>query len=273
MLVALALGAAGSSTLAGAEEAAAKAASAAPAADHSVAVVNGSTITQGELDAYSKRRPKTPATAAHGEGGQESLVNELVAQELLVQEAQKRGLDKSPTVMAELEMLRRGLLAREAVQAYLADHPISDADLKKEYDTLVAKMAGKEYKAKHILLETEDAAKQVIAELDKGAKFDDLAKTKSTGPSANEGGDLGWFSPDQMVKPFSDAVAVLKKGSYTEQPVQTQFGWHVILLEDTRDTPIPAFDEVKDQVRSFMAQRDVQKYLGDLRAKAKVEIN
>ncbi len=242
--------------------------SAAPASaeEKPVATVNGKPIPAILVDAYAKRRPGNPAEVKRDE-----LVNELVAQELLVQDAVHRGIDKDPELQAEVEVLRRGLLAGRAVKAYLAEHPISDEAMQAEYKVLAPRLATTEFKARHILLKSEDEAKAVIAELKKGADFAELAKTKSIGPSSKSGGDLGWFSADQMVKPFSDAVAGMEKGKYSAEPVQTQFGWHVILLEDTRSTPAPTFDAVKDQLHTYMEQKATQAYLKDLESKAKVE--
>lgn len=237
------------------------------AAAETLATVNGQTITPVLVEAYAKRRPKEG-----GEVSQEVLVGELVAQELLVQEALKQGLEKDEKLQAELEVMRRGLLAGRAVQSYLAAHPISDEALQKEYEVLAPRMSTTEFKARHILVKTEDEAKAIIKELDGGADFAELAKSKSTGPSGKSGGDLGWFAANQMVKPFADAVAVMEKGKYSAQPVQTQFGWHVILLEDSRTTPAPALDDIRDQLTEFLQQRATQEWLNELRAKAKIEL-
>ena len=132
-------------------------------------------------------------------------------------------------------------------------------------------MTGKEYKARHILVKTEDEAKAVVKQLDDGSDFAKLAKEKSTGPSGKTGGDLGWFRPQQMVPPFSDAVAAMKKNTYTKKPVKTQFGWHVIKLEDLRDVQPPKFEDIKDQVKTIVQTKRVQKYVKSLRDKAKID--
>jgi len=149
---------------------------------------------------------------------------------------------------------------------------ISDANMKKAYDGFVKELGTVEYKARHILLSTEKEANDVIAELDKGADFANTATHKSVGPSAESGGDLGWFAPNQMVKPFSDAVSLLKKGEYSKKPVNTQFGWHVIKLEDTRKLPPPAFDEIKGQLQMRLQQQVIESYLENLRKKAKISM-
>jgi peptidyl-prolyl cis-trans isomerase C len=160
-------------------------------------------------------------------------------------------------------------------QAYVADfvktHPVSDAQLKAEYDRLRAARGDKEYKARHILVEKEEEAKAVIADLKKGKKFEELAKQSKDPGSKDRGGELDWNSPSGYVKPFADAMVKLEKGKYTEQPVQTQFGWHVILVEDVRPTKFPAFEEVKPQLTERLQQQAFSKSVADLRAKAKVE--
>jgi peptidyl-prolyl cis-trans isomerase C len=236
----------------------------AAAAEKSVATVNGVAIPQSLMDAYTKHRPPS---ANQGE----AVVNELVAQELLVQEAKRRGIDKNPMVRAEIEVLKRGVLAGNAIKAYLEEHPVSEADMKAEYKRMVPNLASDEYKARHILLKTEDEAKAVIADLKKGGDFVALARKKSTGPSAKNGGDLGWFNPAQMVPPFAEAVKGMKKGAYSAAPVQTQFGWHVILLEDTRTKPAPSYEQVKPQLAAFMKQKATQDYIKSLEEKAKIE--
>jgi len=149
-------------------------------------------------------------------------------------------------------------------------NPISDEELKKLYDEQVPK--GNEYKARHILVEDEEAAKKLIVELDGGADFSELAKEHSTGPSGKTGGELGWFSPQQMVAPFSEAAATLEKGSYTKQPVKTQFGWHIIILDDVRESTPPAFEEVKPQLQTFVQKQRIQDYIASLRQSATIEI-
>ncbi len=158
------------------------------------------------------------------------------------------------------------------LQKQAKKNPVSDKELRKEYDSKVAGANLKEYKARHILLKSEADAKSVIAELDSGANFAELAKSKSTGPTAKNGGDLGWFKPNQMVPPFAQAVSEMKKGSYTKKPVKTQFGWHVIKLEDERKLTPPKFEEVKEQIRSIKTNQKIQQYVIELRKKAKVDI-
>ena len=238
-----------------------------------LATVNGAPITQEMFDAYSSKRN----AQTHGQGGatpatSETVLNELINVELVMQDAEKKGIETRPEIQKQMEWQRRSLLVTAGMRDYLDAHPISDEELKKAYDTEIAKLDKTEYKARHILLETEAEAKDVIAQLDKGGDFAELAKEKSKGPTGKQGGDLGWFSPSRMVKPFSDAVAALDKGDYTKEPVQTQFGWHVILLEDKRELTPPAFDQVKDQLQPGLQKQRVDQYLEELRKSAKIDI-
>lgn len=235
-----------------------------------IANVNGTAITLDEFNEYAAHRiqPGNKPTAAEAK----AIVNELVSLELVVQEALKKGLDKKPDVVKNIEAQRRILLANAALKDYIESHPITDEQLKKEYDLRVAGAGTRELKARHILVKTEAEAKAIIAQLGKGADFAKLAKEKSSDSSAKEGGDLGWFNPNQMVKPFSDAALALKKGEYTKTPVQSQFGWHVIMLEDSRSPQAPPFDQMKERVRNFMQQKMSQEFIEGLKAAGKVEI-
>jgi peptidyl-prolyl cis-trans isomerase C len=163
------------------------------------------------------------------------------------------------------------VLARAAIQDFTNTNPVTDEMAKQLYETQLG-APGKEYKASHILVETQDEAVAIIGELDGGADFAELAKSKSTGPSGASGGQLGWFAPAQMVQPFSAAAAELEKGSYSKEPVETQFGWHVILLEDTRERTPPSFEEVKDRLKLVMANKRLQEHLQEVRAAADIAI-
>jgi peptidyl-prolyl cis-trans isomerase C len=200
------------------------------------------------------------------------LLNELVNTVMIAQDAVKQGLDKHPELQAAVDVARYRILAEAAVEQYLRDHPVEEKDIEALYKANYADAKLTEYKARHILLKTEDEAKAVIAELDKGADFAELAKTKSTGPSGPNGGDLGWFEGGQMVKPFADAVATMKKGGHSAQPVQTQFGWHVIKLEDSRPQTPPKLDEVRGQLSEDLQRDHVADFIRDIRAKADVKV-
>jgi peptidyl-prolyl cis-trans isomerase C len=188
------------------------------------------------------------------------------------QEAEKQGIGKDGETAARLELERYNVLANALFQGKAKSIAPTDADLKAEYDKQVASMPKTEYKARHILVPTEDAAKQAIAQIQKGAKFEDVAKKASTDGSKDQGGDLGWFAPGQMVKPFSEAVEKLQKGQMTQAPVKTDFGWHVIRLDDTRPVAPPPFDAVKDRLGPMVQQRQLREYVEGLRKAAKVEV-
>jgi peptidyl-prolyl cis-trans isomerase C len=235
-----------------------------------VAVVNGTSITKAAFDQYAQQlRGKAKVDSAEAS---KSLVDQLVMEELLVQEANKQKLAEDPQVKQQLAMVERNLLASTVVRKMLSANAPSEEAIQKEYDTAIAAMKGKEYKASHILVDSEDKAKEVIAELQKGGNFAELAKTKSSDSSAANGGDLGWFTPSMMVPPFAEAVAKMEKGKYSEQPVQTPFGWHVILLEDIRDATPPSMEELKPQITQMLQSRMVNDYLEKLKAGAKIEI-
>jgi peptidyl-prolyl cis-trans isomerase C len=234
-----------------------------------IATVNGTPIMKSVLDIYGAQRK-----AKKDEGEQvddQEILNEVISLELMRQESVSKGLDTSPTVVATLDQQTRTLLAGAAIRDYVQKNPVTDEQARKVYDKEIAK-PGTEYKARHILLKTREEADEVIHELDKGGDFSALAKEKSTDTSASEGGELGWFSTAQMVQPFAEAVAGLEKGSYTEVPVQTQFGWHVILLEDTRKSTPPAFDDIKDRLKVLVANQQLQQHIQQIREAANIEI-
>lgn len=236
-----------------------------------LAMVNGSPISQEMYDVYaSKRGAQTQAGAPAPE--RDTVLNELINVELVTQDAVNKGIDKRPEIEEQMAWQRRSLLVTAGMRDYIEANPITDADLQKAYDEEVAGMDKTEYKARHILVKTEDEAKEIIKELDGGADFAELAKEKSTGPTGKNGGDLGWFAPGSMVKTFSEAAAGMDKGTYTKTPVQTQFGWHVILLEDTRDMTPPPFDQVKAQLQPKVQKARIDSYIEQLRQHAKIDI-
>jgi len=193
--------------------------------------------------------------------------DELNTRELLVREAKKQGIDKNPAVKTEVDLAGQTVIVRSYMAEYLKAHPVSDEALHKEYDQIKAQIGDKEYKVRHILVENEADAKEIIAALQKGEKFEKLAeRSKDTGSKVN-GGDLDWNAPANFVKPFSDAMVALPKGKFTTTPVQTQFGWHVIEVDDIRDAKVPPFDDVKPQLAQRMQGQVVDAYLKDLRAK------
>jgi peptidyl-prolyl cis-trans isomerase C len=196
-----------------------------------------------------------------------ALRDELNTRELLSREGKKKGLDKNNDVKTQMDLAAQTVLVRAYVADWVKENPISDAMLRKEYDAIKAQIGDREYKVRHILVEKEDEAKDVVASLQKGEKFEKLAeRSKDPGSKAN-GGDLDWNAPANFVKPFADAMVATPKGKFTAQPVQTQFGWHVILVEDIREAKVPSFDEVKPQLQQRMQGQILEAYFRDLRAK------
>jgi len=234
------------------------------------AIVNGKAVPKARMDALAQQlaaagRPVTPEM-------QGQLREEIVAREVFMQEAQKQGLDATEDYKNQLELARQAILIRALFENYRKTNPVSDADVKAEYDKFVAANGGKEYKARHILVETEDQAKKIMADLKKGAKFEDIAKKQSKDPgSGANGGDLDWANPANFVPEFSEAMIKLKKGETTPAPIKTQFGWHIIRVDDIRQAQLPKLEEVKPQVTQQLQQQRLQKYQEELRAKAKVE--
>lgn len=269
--IAVALVAASLAFAAGAQDKAEKApkkASASAAAGR--VVVNGVAIPQNRIDAMNKEltaqgQPETPERLA-------AIKDELVNREVLAQAAAKRGLDKNPDVAAQMEMARQAVLVRALFENEMKANPITDADLQKQYETFKAQMGSNEYKVRHILVEKEDEAKVIIADLNKGGDFAKLAKDKSKDPgSKDNGGDLDWGPSARYVKPFSEAVVKLPKGQTTTAPVKTDFGWHVIRVDDVRPMKVPEFSELKEQFRQRAQQQQIQKLVQELRTKAKIE--
>ncbi len=235
-----------------------------------IATVNGREIPAiyGDMAKQTLLSQGAPNDANLDARAREALIN----QELLSRAAIDKGLDKNPKLVAAMEMLRREQLTKAYLEDYVKNHPVTDAEIKAEYDKAKAAAGGNEYKARHVLVKTEAEAKAIIAQLDKKVAFDKLAREKSldTG-SAKNGGDLGWNVPGTFVKAFGEAMQKLKKGETTKVPVQTQFGWHVIRLDDMRPTQFPALDAVKNEVRQQVEQKRVRDAITELRAKAKIE--
>jgi peptidyl-prolyl cis-trans isomerase C len=245
------------------------AAAAFPAMAQNLAVVNGKPVPSSRADAMIKQ------LAAQGQQDSAQLRSmvkeELINREILIQEADKLGLGNSPDVKSQLDIARQSIVIRALVADYLKKHPVTDAEVKAEYDKFKSQAGDKEYRARHILVDKEEDAKGIIAKLKGGAKFEDLAKQSKDPGSAANGGDLDWASPASYVKPFSDALVGLQKGQITETPVKTQFGYHVIKLEDVRAAKVPALEEVKPQIAESLQQKKLQAYQEDLRKKAKIQ--
>ncbi|HET7650753.1 MAG TPA: peptidylprolyl isomerase [Gammaproteobacteria bacterium] len=236
-----------------------------------LATVNGTPITNDMFRAYV--RTLTGGQEPQLDAQKRQLVlDRLIDMTVLAQTAEKDGLAKDPKVAAELAVQHKALLAQSQVRKYLDEHPVTDDQIKAEYDKRVKSMPGQEFRARHILVSNEKLAKSIIEQLKHGANFATLAKKYSKDGSAKSGGELGWFSPDQMVPEFSKAVEGLKKGQFTTTPVQTQFGWHVIQLEDTRSQPAPSLDSMRQQLENELQGQNIQNYVNGLRSAAKVDI-
>ena len=243
-----------------------------PAAGDIAATVNGTPISKSSVDKIIGQRstmgqPDSPET-------RKAVINQLAMTMLVSQEAIKKNLDKTPEVIDQINLTRQSILANAYVEDYIKNNPVSDDMLKAEYDKVKAQMSGTEYKARHILVAKEAEAKVIIAKLKKNPRlFDSLARQYSKDPgSRNKGGDLGWFDPRGMVPEFGAAVAKLAKGKFTLEPVKTQFGYHVILLEDTRAKQVPTFEQVKPQLVKRVQDQNIKKLIDDMMAKAKIEI-
>jgi peptidyl-prolyl cis-trans isomerase C len=242
----------------------------APDNSPTLATVNGTPITQDFFDSYIKQIAGRPASDLTEQQRSAALDN-LVRGELVTQEAMKQGLDKNKDTAALLELTRMNVLEQVIATNYLKDKKPTEQDLRKEYETEVEALPKTEYHAKHILVATEPYAQKVIQNLEKGAKFEEVAKKESMDPSKDNGGDLGWFTPDRMDKAFADAVTSLKPGEYTRKPVQTQYGWHVIELVETRDVAAPPFDSVRQRLEQSLQAKRFRAYTDELMRNAKVD--
>lgn len=235
-----------------------------------LAIVNGKAVPKTRMDALAQQvvrsgRPMTPDVEAQ-------IKEEVIAREIFMQEAQKRGLDATDDFKAQLELARQTILIRELFSKFQETNAVTDADIKAEYDKFVAANGGKEYRSRHILVETEDQAKAIYASLKKGAKFEDIAKKQSKDPgSGAKGGDLDWAAPGNFVKEFSDAMVGLKKGETRTSAVKSQFGFHIIRLDDIREAQLPKLEEVKPQISQQLQQQRMATFQQEMRAKAKVE--
>jgi peptidyl-prolyl cis-trans isomerase C len=239
-----------------------------------VAIVNGKAVPKSRVDAFLKQIQAQ--AAAQGQQLPPDLDvrvrDKIVMDEIFTQEAEKRGLTASTEYKVQMEAARQAILAQALITSYTKSHPITDADMHAEYDKFKAKSAGTEYRARHILVEKEDDAKALIAQIKAGASFEDLAKKNSKDPgSGANGGDLDFAAPGSYVPEFSQAMVALKKGEMTQEPVKTQFGYHIIKLEDTREAQFPPFDDVKGQLKQQMEKQQVATYRDEVRAKAKTD--
>jgi peptidyl-prolyl cis-trans isomerase C len=235
-----------------------------------VAIVNGKPVPMARVEMLASQLTKAGRPVSDEVRAQ--IKDEVITREIFMQEAQKRGLAASADYKAQMELARQTILIRELFADYQKKNPVTDADLKAEYEKFVASNGGKEFKARHILVEKEDEAKAIIASLKKGEKFEDLAKkmSKDAGSGAN-GGDLDWANASSYVPEFSAAMVKLTKGQLTDEPIKSQFGWHVIRVDDIRDAKLPSFEEIKPQISQQMTQQKLAQFQEELRKKAVVK--
>lgn len=245
------------------------AAPAAAPAEGVLATVNGKAIPQGRADIMIKNQ------VAQGQQDGDQLRNavreELIRREVLTQAAAAKGLDKNTALVHQAELAKQAVLIQAYLQDYVRSHPVTEDTIKAEYEKIKTGLGNKEYKARHILVKTEDKAKEIIGKLQAGEKFEDLAKDSEDPGSKDRGGDLGWSAPAQYVKPFSEALVKLEKGKFTPQPVRSDFGYHIIKLEDVRDLKLPSYDEAKPQIAQRLEQQTIAAHVNELRQKAAVK--
>jgi peptidyl-prolyl cis-trans isomerase C len=235
-----------------------------------IAIVNGVAIPKERVEALAQQVARSGRQVTPEMQGQ--LRDEIIAREIFAQEAHNKGLDATEDYKNQIELTKQSILIRELFTDFQKNNAVSDEEAKAEYDKFASANAVKEYKARHILVEKEADAMDIIAKIKKGAKFEDLAKKLSKDPgSGAKGGDLDWAAPGNYVKEFSDALTELQKGKMTDKPVKSQFGYHVIRLDDVRDAQLPKFEDVKPQITQQLLQQKMAKYQEELRAKAKIE--
>jgi peptidyl-prolyl cis-trans isomerase C len=241
------------------------------AAAQNIAIVNGKAVPKARFDTLMTQitkqgnQPRTPEL-------ERQVKDELVLREIFVQEAERAGVQRSDEYKQQMDLARQSLLIRELFTSYQKKNPVTDEQLKAEYDKLKGQNSGKEYRARHILVEKEDEAKALVAKIKGGAKFEDLAKASSKDPgSAQNGGDLDWAAPGNYVPEFSQAMTKLEKGKFTEEPVKSQFGYHIIQLEDVREAQFPPLEDIKAQLRQRLEQQKMAKFQEELKAKAKTD--
>jgi peptidyl-prolyl cis-trans isomerase C len=241
-----------------------------PALAQNVATVNGKAIPASRVDQMVKQ-VVAQGRATDSPQLREMIKKDLIGREVLIQEADKQGVGARADVKAAIDNARQSIIINAMLADFVKKNPVKDAEIKAEYDKAKAGAPDKEYHARHILVEKEDDAKAIITKLKGGAKFDELAKQSKDPGSAAQGGDLGWTDPTRFVPEFSKAMTALQKGGITDTPVKTQYGYHVIKLEDVRPVQIPPLEQVKQQVAEQIQQRKLAEYRDSLMKKATVK--
>ncbi|MCK5640669.1 MAG: peptidylprolyl isomerase [Gammaproteobacteria bacterium] len=217
-------------------------------AEKTIATVNGTSLYQSDIDSYIREQNMGADEAQD----RSRIIDGLISRELVHQDALAKGLHKDAEIKKELANIKLRVLVNASVRQHLEKNPITEKQMRAEYEERIGSISPQEYKARHILVKTEKEANELIKKLDKGSKFEELAEKHSTGPSGPNGGDLGWFGLEQMVPPFAMATQALDKGKHSKKPVETQFGWHIIKLEDTRKAAPPSFEDVKSNISSML---------------------
>ena len=238
-------------------------------ASDAIVTVNGLSLSEDAFGVYVQNRTNRNVSDLSADE-RSRLIDEATQLLVVAQAADEKGLTNAADIRGTLELQRLNTLAQSLIRTHIEENPVTEAQLEAEYVRRQAASKPVEYKARHILVADEETALSLIAQLDYGSDFAELARENSTGPSASEGGDLGWFTADQMVAPFAQAVAALEKGTYSKEPVKTRFGWHVILAEDVRESTPPSFDQMKDELRPQLQQQAIEKYIDDLKAGADI---
>jgi len=239
---------------------------------NTVASVNGKKISQKQYQEHLKLLSSQAPQGKKAPINRQAVLNDLINKEVLLQEAKKKKLDKDKKVKAQLAKIKKNLMVQALLSKSPAAKPVTEKEMKEVYDQQIGKADPTEYKARHILVKEEAKAKELIKQLNDGANFEETAKKESTGPSGKNGGDLGWFSSAQMVPAFSQATAKLMKGTHSQAPVKTRFGFHIIKLEDSRKRELPKYEDIKEQIRPVIQNKRLQEYVMKLRSKAKIEV-
>lgn len=240
-----------------------------PLGEESVATIDGIPIQTSLFNYYARGRLQKDIVLLTDEE-YDGLLQELVEFRLLTRAAEAQGLSDQEELAAQLEIYRLQALSRVMASSYLEENPATEAELQSAYQQSLPQLSGRQFKARHILVDEEEEAREIIEELQQGADFQELARTRSTGPSGPNGGDLGWFTPDSMVAPFANAASSMEVGTFSVEPVETRFGWHVILLEDSADQQPPGLDAVRDEITSLVEQEKIRVYLESLQQTAEI---
>jgi peptidyl-prolyl cis-trans isomerase C len=236
-----------------------------------VAIVNGTPIAREDFDFYAKGLAGKNSVSEITPEQRAQALDNLVRAQVIAQEAKKEGIDKEPATASLLQLSELNVLQQALSDRYLKDKKATEQEVRAEYETQVGLLPHQEYHVHHILVATEGFARKLIGELEKGANFSDVAKRESMDPSKTNGGDIGWLTPDRIMKPFADAMVALKKGEFTHKPVQTQYGWHIIRVEDVREVTPPTFDQVRQRLEQVVQAKKFKAYTDGLMTNAKIE--